>query len=142
MLPDWQQVGPVQLIVLLVRSLKDGCSVVDSPLSTTLSPLSSTITRRWGSSRSRRTSRGRSRRSSSRLSTTGAVAEFALDESQSCLAVDRSVTLVHVGVVAGAAVGIGAVAVALDLACGLGCMLELMLILLNSWSVMPLTEHE
>ena len=92
-----------------------------SPLTAALSPLRRTIaTRRssrgwWvaGARSSRRGPGGSSR------PTAGAAAELALDESESSLAIYLAVALVNVGVVAGAAVGVCAVAVTLDLARGL-----------------------
>lgn len=87
------------------------------PLPATLRPFGSTVAPGWCGHRSPRASRGRCACGSSRCSTTAA--ELALDERQSCLAIHGAVALVHVGVVAGAAVWIRAVAIALDLACRL-----------------------
>lgn len=94
------------------------------PLTTALSPLCGAVATRWSSGRRRATgARGSSGRpGSSSRSTTGAAAELALDEGESSLAVLLAVALVDVGIVAGAAVRICAVAVALDLACGLFSM--------------------
>jgi hypothetical protein len=85
-------------------------------LPTTLPPLGRTATTRW---RRRRRSVARAGGSRGAAAASGAAAELALDESERGLSVDRAVALVHVGVVAGAAVGVGAVAVALDFAGGL-----------------------
>jgi hypothetical protein len=96
-------------------------------LTATLSPLSSAVaTRRWRSScwRAARASRGASRLGRGCLSTTRAVANFALDKGESSLAILLAIALVNVGVVASAAVRVSAVAVALDLACGLSSVLD------------------
>lgn len=86
-----------------------------------LSPLRRAVaTRRSsGSRRVAGTSRSRSSPGGSSRSTAGTAAELALDESESGLAVNLAVALVNVRVVAGAAVRVCAVAVALDLARGL-----------------------
>jgi len=99
---------------------------VHSPLTATLSPLRRAVATRWSSGGRRVAGASRSRRrpGSGGRSTAGAAAELALDESESGLAVFLAVALVNVGVVAGAAVWVCAVAVALDLARGLVLMLD------------------
>lgn len=88
------------------------------PLSTTLSPESRANPIGLGGlgdlGSGRRSGGGRGVRGSG--STAAATAQLALDECQSLLAVQIAVLLVVVGVVAGAAVGIRAVAVVLDAA--------------------------
>lgn len=96
-----------------------------SPLATALCPLGGAVSARvrrscWGATRpGSGSSCGPGRRS---LSTTRAVGELAFDESESSLAIDLAIALVDVGVVAGAAIWVCAVAVALDFACGLETM--------------------
>ena len=99
---------------------------VHSPLTATLSPLRRAVATRWSSCsrRASRTRRSRRRPRSSSRSTARDAAELTLDESESSLAVFLAVALVDVGVVAGAAVWVCAVAVALDLARGLVLMLD------------------
>lgn len=90
-------------------------------MTTALSPLRRAVpTRRSsGSRRVAGTGRSRGRPGGGSRSTAGATAELALDKSEGSLAVHLAVALVDVGVVAGAAVWVCAVAVALDLARGL-----------------------
>ena len=92
-----------------------------SPLTTALSPLRRAVaTRRSSGSRQvAGARRSRRRPGGSSRSTAGAAAELALDESESGLTINLAVALVNVRVIPGAAVGVCAVAVALNLACGL-----------------------